>query len=263
MLRKSAGSGIEGIYTSFAPREHLFCYHNFMTSPDNKQSLKHAAKAGMEHASSRNVQLALLAALGIAAASVILVNVFGGVEKFRNLIESAGVFAPLAYIGLKASTYVIAPLSGTPIKLAGGALFGFWEGFIYVMIGDTLGACLNFYIARIFRVKGITKLAGKKALKQIDETTRHVGGWKALLVARLLLSSLYDFISYAAGLSNLKFKHFFWVTVLAGIPSTLFAAFIGDSLVTNQKLIFGLMAVSAVLLLLAIFLSRGGPKRKL
>lgn len=228
----------------------------------NKQSLKHAFQAGAEHASSRNVQLALLAALVIAVVSVILANIFGGVEKFRGLIESAGVFAPLVYIGLKASTYVIAPLSGTPIKLAGGALFGFWEGFIYVMIGDTLGATLNFYIARLFRLKGITKLAGKKALKQIDETTQHVGGWKALLVARLLLSSLYDFISYAAGLSNLKFKHFFWVTVLAGIPSTLVSAWLGDALVTNQKLVFGLMAVSAVLLLVAFYFSRSGEKRK-
>lgn len=225
------------------------------------QSLKDAFQAGIEHSSSRNVQLVLLGALVISAASVVLMNLFGGAEEFRKLIESGGVFAPLIYIGLKAATYVIAPLSGTPVRLAGGALFGFWEGFAYILIGDILGASLNFYIARIFRVKGITKLAGKKALKQIDETTQHVGGWKALLVARLFLSSLYDFISYAAGLSNLKFKHFFWVTLLAGIPSTLFSAWIGDSLVTNQPLIYGLMAVSAVLLIIALFASRGGKQK--
>lgn len=238
----------------------LLYYKCTMKSPGDdrsKQSFKHAMKAGLEHSNSRNVQLALLAALVIAAASVLLVNLFGGVEQFRRLIEGAGPLAPLAYIGLKAATYVVAPLSGTPIKLAGGALFGFWEGFTYVMIGDTLGACLNFWIARFFRLKGVVKLAGKNALKQIDETTQHVGGWKALLVARLLLSSLYDFIAYAAGLSNLKFKHFFWVTVVAGIPSTLFAAWLGDSLVTNQSLIFGLMALSAVLLVAALFLGRG------
>lgn len=221
-----------------------------------QQSLKDAFEAGMKHSSSRNVQLALLAALAISAVSVLLVNLFGGVEQFRGWIEGAGPLAPLAYIGLKAATYVIAPLSGTPIKLAGGALFGFWEGFAYVMIGDMLGASLNFWIARLFRLKGIVKLAGKKALKQIDETTQHVGGWRALLVARLLLSSLYDFISYAAGLSNIPFKQFFWISLLAGIPSTLVAAYLGDSLVSNQPLIFGIMAVTGALLLATFFLSR-------
>lgn len=223
---------------------------------DTPQSLKHTFKASLEHSSSRGVVLALLAALVISAVSIVVVNLLGGAEHFRSLIEGAGPLAPLVYIGLKAATYVIAPLSGTPIKLAGGALFGFWEGFAYVLAGDMLGACLNFWIARLFRLKGIVKLAGKKALKQIDETTAHVGGWRALLAARLFLSSLYDFISYAAGLSNLPFRQFFWVSLLAGIPSTLVAVWLGDSLINNQPLIFGLIAVSALLLVLTLFLGK-------
>lgn len=214
----------------------------------------------MKHSSSRNIQLALLAALAISGISVVVVNFFGGVEQFRSIIERAGPFAPLVYIFLKAATYVVAPLSGTPVKLAGGALFGFWEGFAYVLIGDMLGACLNFWIARLFRLKAVVKLAGKKALKQIDETTQHVGGWRALLVARLLLSGLYDFISYAAGLSNIPFRQFFWVSLLGGIPSTLVAVYLGDSLVSSQPLVYGLIAVTAVLLLAALYFSRGRIK---
>ncbi len=223
------------------------------------QSLKQALKAGMEHSQARNIQLALLVAVIISVASLVIVNLLGGAEKFRELIEGAGAWAPVVYIGLKAATYVIAPLSGTPVTLAGGALFGFLEGAGYVLIGDMIGASLNFWIARLFRAKAIVKLAGKKALKQIDETTRHVGGWRALLAARLLLASLYDFISYAAGLSNLPFKQFFWVSLLAGIPSTLLIAFIGDSLATQQRLIFGFMAVAAAALIGGLLLSRSKP----
>lgn len=230
-----------------------------MATSDKKrttQSFEGAFQAGMKHSSSRNVQLALMAAVVISIVSIVIVDQLGGAEQFRNLIEAAGPFGPLVYIGLKAATYVVAPLSGTPVKLAGGALFGFWEGFILVLIGDMLGASLNFWIARLFRLKGITKLAGKKALKQIDETTRHVGGWRALLVARLLLSSLYDFISYAAGLSSIPFKQFFWISLLAGIPSTLLAAYVGNSLVTNQPLFYGIIALSAVLLLASLWIGR-------
>lgn len=229
-----------------------------MTKDQKKdgESLAGAFWAGLERSNSRGVQVALLVGLALALVSVLAVNLLGGAEQFRHLIESAGIFGPAVYIGLKASTYVVAPLSGTPVRLAGGALFGFWDGFIYVLIGDLIGACLNFWLARVFGQQIVVKLAGKKALKQIDETTQHVGGWRALLIARLLLSSLYDFVAYAAGLSYLKFRHFFWVTLLAGIPSTLVSAYVGDSLISNPSLFFGLIVVSAVILLFSLWLGK-------
>jgi uncharacterized membrane protein YdjX (TVP38/TMEM64 family) len=202
----------------------------------------------------RNVVIALLVALGISALSIALVEIFDGATKMRTWIASAGAWAPLVYVGLKAGTYVIAPLSGTPVKLAGGALFGFWEGAALGLTGDMLGASLNFWIARLFRDRGISKIAGKKAIKQIDDLTEHVGGWRALLAARLFLSSLYDFISYAAGISKLSFKQFFWVSLLAGIPSALSAAWIGNAAVTNTTFLylsFGVSAVVLVVMLLA------------
>lgn len=206
--------------------------------------------------------IALAIALAISAVSIALVELFDVGIKMRQWIESAGPWAPLAYLGLKASTYVIAPLSGTPVKLAGGALFGFWEGAALGLAGDVLGGSLNFWIARLFRDKAITRLAGRKAIKQIDELTEHVGGWRALLAARLLLSSLYDFISYAAGLANLPFKHYFLVSFFAGIPSTLMAAWLGNAAVTNTKFLYILFAVSAVGLIVLLFQHRHNASSK-
>lgn len=202
----------------------------------------------------KNIVIALVVALGISALSLALMEVFGGAAKLREWIEGAGVWAPLVYIGLKAATYVVAPLSGTPVKLAGGALFGFWEGAGLALIGDMLGASLNFWIARLFRNRGIGRLAGRKAIKQIDDLTVHVGGWRALLAARLLLSSLYDFISYAAGLSSIPYKQFFWVSLLAGVPSTLTAAWLGNAAVTNKPFLYSAFVFSAVTLLAVLFL---------
>lgn len=204
----------------------------------------------------KGVIIALLVALGISAVSLVLMEQFGGAAKFRSWIEGAGPWAPLVYVGLKAATYVVAPLSGTPVKLAGGALFGFWEGAALGLTGDMIGASMNFWIARLFRNKGIRSFAGRNALKQIDELTEHVGGWRALLAARLFLSSLYDFISYAAGISKLPFKQFFLVSLLAGIPSTLSAAWLGNAAVTNKPFLIGTFVFSAVTLLAVLWLQR-------
>ena len=205
---------------------------------------------------------ALLAAMAISAVSLILFQMFDGAATMRRWIENAGVWAPLVYVGLKASTYVIAPLSGTPVKLAGGALFGFWEGAVLGLTGDMLGASLNFWIARLFRDKAITRLSGRKAIKQIDELTEHVGGWRALVAARLFLSSLYDFISYAAGLSKLPFRQFFFVSLLAGIPSTLIASWIGNAAVTNKSFIYVLFIAGAVGLVALLFLQHSQKNSK-
>jgi uncharacterized membrane protein YdjX (TVP38/TMEM64 family) len=204
----------------------------------------------------RSLIVALLVALGISALSLVLMEALGGAAKFRDWIEGTGAWAPLAYVGLKAATYVFAPLSGTPVKLAGGALFGFWDGAALVLLGDMLGASLCFWIARVFRNRGITRFAGKNAIKQIDDLTEHVGGWRALLAARLFLSSLYDFISYAAGVSKLPYRQFFWVSLLAGIPSTLSAAWLGDAAVTNKPFLYGLFAFSAITLVAMLYLQR-------
>lgn len=211
--------------------------------------LKEAATQPMP----RSIAIFMLIALAISGLSIVLANYFDLGIKMRHWIEGAGTWAPLAYVGLKASTYVFAPLSGTPVKFAGGALFGFWDGALYALIGDMLGATLNFWIARLFRDRGIARFAGRNAIKQIDELTDRAGGWRALLAARLFLSSLYDFISYAAGLSKLPFRQFFWVSLLAGIPSTLLASWIGNAAVTNKKFMYIVFSISAAALVIIIF----------
>lgn len=208
----------------------------------------------------RGLVIALLIAVGISALSIFLVEVFDGAAKMRAWIEGAGAWAPLVFIGIKAATYVVAPLSGTPVKLAGGALFGFWEGATLGLAGDMLGASLNFWIARLFRDKAITRIAGPKAIKQIDELTDHVGGWKALLAARLFLSSLYDFISYAAGLSKLPFKQFFWVSLLAGIPSSITSAWLGNEAVTNTSFLYVMFGISTIGLIVLLLWNRRQPE---
>jgi uncharacterized membrane protein YdjX (TVP38/TMEM64 family) len=189
----------------------------------------------------------LLVVLGFTLVSLVAVEIAGGTEQFRHLIQGAGVWAPLVYVLLKASTYVIAPLSGTTVKLASGALFGTWEGMMLSLAGDTLGGSLNYWIARTLGRKGIGIFAGKKALTQVDHAAEKVGGWKALLGARLLLSSFYDFISYAAGLARISFAQYFVVTTVGGIPISIFFAMVGNATVESNAANHILIALCSIL----------------
>lgn len=201
----------------------------------------------------------LFVVLAFTLVSLVAVELAGGTDQFRNLIHNAGVWAPLVYILLKASTYVIAPLSGTSVKLASGALFGTWEGMLFSLAGDTLGGSLNYWIARTLGRKGISKFAGKKALTQVDHAAERVGGWKALLGARLLLSAFYDFISYAAGLAKISFAQYFAVTTIGGIPISIFFAMVGNATVESDSastVLIGICSVMLVVISIAYLVHR-------
>ncbi|HEU5187494.1 MAG TPA: VTT domain-containing protein [Candidatus Saccharimonadales bacterium] len=196
--------------------------------------------------------LLVIAITAFTIVTMVLVQLAGGTNAFRTLIERAGIWTPLVFVLLKAATYVIAPMSGTSIKLAGGALFGPWLGTILSVIGDTLGAALNYWTARVFGRAGITKFAGKKSLDHVDHVMSRVATWRILLAARFVLSFMYDFIAYAAGLARFPFGTFVIVSAVGGIPFSLLDAFLGNAAVASESISWIIIAVFGVILLAAI-----------
>lgn len=196
--------------------------------------------------------LLIIAVTAFTVATMIIVELAGGPSAFRSFIENAGAWTPLVFVLLKAATYVIAPLSGTSIKLASGALFGVWEGLLLSILGDTLGSALNYWIARLFGRAGIAKFAGKKSLNQVDHVMSRVATWQILLAARFVLSFMYDFISYAAGLAKFKFGQFVTVSALGGIPISLLYALLGDAAIESSNISWIMIVVFSVMLVIAL-----------
>ena len=166
--------------------------------------------------------LLAVALLGLSVAGYAL----GWVDRARESIADAGVWAPIIYLVLKIITWVIAPLRIPGLTVAGGLFFGIWQGAALTIVGETLAGSANFLIARVLGQSVVTRVAGRKALGQVEALSRRVGGWRGVLFARLTLPG-YDYVSYAAGLSSLSFKEYFLVTVVAGIPSALAGVTIG------------------------------------
>lgn len=137
-------------------------------------------------------------------------------EDITRVVEDAGVWAPVLYSLILTLTYVIAPLSGTPVFLAGYFLFGRNVQFLNYF-ACLLGAVINFWIARRFGRGVVSKLVGERNISKVDRFTENYGV-KSLIFLRLLQGQFHDFIAYAYGLTNMKFVPYFIVSVLAPIP---------------------------------------------
>jgi uncharacterized membrane protein YdjX (TVP38/TMEM64 family) len=97
---------------------------------------------------------------------------------------------------------------------------------------------------------------GQQGISHIDGFYRQLGGWRALLLARLFLSSVYDFISYAAGLTSLAFRRYFIITAIGGVvPTRLFVA-IGASVAETRWMLLLAYGGLALLGLVPLVLHR-------
>ncbi len=182
--------------------------------------------------------LALLTALYLIVQSI-------GIEALQETIADAGIWAPLIFVGIKALTFTFAPLSAGPIQFASGILFGVIPGALYSLLGELLGGTVNVIIARLFGRRIVRRFVGAAALARVDGFyERHLKDWKSLLAARVLLFSVYDFISYAVGFSQIRLSVYIAVSFVGGIPPTLLFVLIGTEAAQNQNvlLVFYLLA---------------------
>lgn len=160
--------------------------------------------------------LALLLLLGISFQALLLENL----GDIREIISAYGLLGPLFFIFLIALGIILAPINGFLIWLPGFYIFGLEKVTIYSFTGGLIGASTAFFIARKFGRPVVMKLVGKKEMVRVDKLTEELG-IKALWILRLFGGTLFDAISYAAGLTNIKLKDFLIITFFGPIPMTL------------------------------------------
>ena len=194
--------------------------------------------------------LALLTALNLIVRSI-------GLEALQRAIADAGLLGPLIYIGIKALTFTVAPLSAGPIQFASGILFGVAAGAFYSVLGELLGGVVNVIIARVFGRRLVQRFVGAAAMQKVDRFyERYLHDWKSLLAARLLLFSVYDFISYAVGFSRISLSVYIAVSFAGGLLPTLAFVLIGAEAAQDQNVLLVFYAGAAVLFILFILLRR-------
>lgn len=198
----------------------------------------------------------ILAALSFVAVTVLITLAIEaiGAERLRAAVESAGPLAPLVYIGVRALTYIIAPLSSGPLGFAAGVIFGLWPGLVLTLVAEVLGGSANFWIARRLGRPFVQRMVGREGMGRVERFYRQAGSPWMLAYARLFFFSIYDFISYAAGLTAIRFRDYLLVTALLGVIPTGISVGIGASLTGNPAnlvvMYLALAAISAATFLL-------------
>lgn len=190
----------------------------------------------------------LLSVAGLLACGVaffILVQSIGP-ERLRDTVAATGLLAPVVFVLLKAVTVIITPLTGSPLRLVAGALFGFWEGVTLSVLGGVLGGSANFWIARRYGRRVVVRLLGPGALARVDPILSRLSGWKALALARVALGPLWDVLSYGVGLTRLTYRTYLIVAILGDLLPTMILVGFGTSVAEVGVMETGTASAQAV-----------------
>jgi len=139
-------------------------------------------------------------------------------EKITALATSSGYWGYLIFI----VAYVIATLlilPSTAFNIAGGAIFGGWQGLLITSIAALTSAVIAFAIARRLGKAYQGQISTKLGWQQWANLNEHLqaGGFPYAMAIRFLPLVPYGVVSFTAGFSQIKRWDYFWGTLL-GTP---------------------------------------------
>lgn len=171
----------------------------------------------------------------------------------QHWIQQQGVTGPLTVIGLMMLAIVMSPIPSAPIALAAGAAYGHTEGTIYVLIGAELGAIIAFTLGRLAGLATVQKWLGPRVMQRLQGSQNMLMG--IVFVSRLLPFISFDMVSYAAGVTPLRFWRFAAATLAGIIPASFVLAHFGAEMASgeSQRIGTALLLLGGVSLLVIIF----------
>jgi uncharacterized membrane protein YdjX (TVP38/TMEM64 family) len=177
----------------------------------------------------------------------------GDIAGLRDYILSFGVWAPVASCFLMVLQALVAPVPSFLITFANGLAFGVFWGWMLSVFGHVLAASVCFGISRALGRVPVEVLVGRAGLESADRWFARWGVY-AVFAGRLLPGVAFDAISYAAGLTNMRFRNFLLATTLGIVPQTFLYSYLGRQapeyvglfLVTTGIFLLAVVAVAVV-----------------
>lgn len=138
-----------------------------------------------------------------------------GLEQIRANVAQFGIWAPLVVMLLRLTSIVLPVLPGTAYSILAGGLFGFWQGLIIIAIADFVACTMNFYLAKQYGRNLVQKLVGQRFMDKVDSIGQTYLEQNFFLVTGLLMTGLFDFVCYAVGLTQMKWRGFMLALILS------------------------------------------------
>lgn len=149
-------------------------------------------------------------------------------ETLRRYIEGSAPYSHLVFFAIQLSSVILAPIPSNLTAAAGGLLFGPLWAFLLTMAAVTLGSVIVFLLGRALGRPFAERFAASRHLERYEEVIRRKG---KLFLFLAFLFPLFpdDLLCVIAGLTDLPFRHFLLLVVIARPWGLLAASALGGA----------------------------------
>ena len=151
------------------------------------------------------------------------------------------------YIILQIAQIVISVLPGQFFQLAAGYLYTFWPALLFSYIGAFLGTTITFWLAKGLGSDFVHIFFEKD---KTEDYVKRLNSKKAYTIVFLLYAIPgipKDVVSYAAGLSEMKYKPFIILSTIGRIPGMMGSIIIGSMWHKEEYVGMIILAIIAVI----------------
>lgn len=162
----------------------------------------------------------------LIASSIALLMVYVNhlnVASFKSYINAMGYWAPVCFVAIFTATTAL----GAPTSIfsaIGGALFGGAIGTTLAVASVTLGASASFLFTRHYAKEFVAqKLGGRPWFIKLNDGLGKSGLY-FIIFARVVPVFPFNGTNFAAGVTRVSFRDYFFGTLLGVIPANIIFA---------------------------------------
>ena len=174
------------------------------------------------------------------------------VVAFLEKYETQSIFV---YIGLQIVQIVISIIPGQVFQMAAGYIYGFWPALLFAMTGALLGTTLSFMLAKVLGRDFLHIFFGEEKMQYYIERLNSKKMYAIVFFLYLIPGIPKDMVSYAAGVSEIKFKPFLIISALGRLPGMIGCLLMGYMIMEENytgAIVIGFFAVAAFCVCIAL-----------
>lgn len=167
----------------------------------------------------------------------------------RAFVAEHAVLARLAIVGVNVLQIVLAFLPGEPVELASGYALGFFEGTAACLAASAIGTSIIYLAVRRWGRRVVDLFFDQGYFERFDWLHRTRRLELIMLVVFLIPGTPKDFLTYFAGLTDMRFGTALAIATFGRIPSIVTSTIAASSFASGDYgLLVGALAIAALLI---------------
>lgn len=163
---------------------------------------------------------------------------FGTAEKFKEYIESFGIWGMLVGFGIQVLQIFIALLPGEAVEIGLGYAFGAVFGTLICYLGIAFASSIVFVFVKKLGLKFVELFFDKDKIENMKFVKNNIGNKerfsKILFLLFFLPGTPKDLLTYIVGLTPINLGEFLFISLVGRFPSVV-SSTVGGMLIQNGK----------------------------